>query len=336
MPGVEVGHATLIRGESVRTGVTAVWPRGRRSFDPVFGGWFSLNGNGEMTGTAWLDESGFVDGPVLLTNTHSVGRVRDAYIAWLVKNGRRPGTNVRPGGDFWSLPVVAETYDGYLNDINGQHVRDEHVVEALEAARDGPVAEGSVGSGTGMVCYQFKAGIGSASRVVREPGPYTVGVLVLANCGRRQQLTVAGVPVGRELVEDLPRELASADEAGSIVIIVGTDAPLLPHQAKRLARRAAMGLARTGSSAGNGSGDLFLAFSTETVPAAAGREVSVRMLPNDHLSPIFEAVVEATEEAIINALVAADTMVGLHGRHVPGLPADALISVLKRYRRLQA
>ena len=327
VPGVEVGHATLIEGDAVRTGVSAVWPRGKHSFGPVFGGWFSLNGNGEMTGTAWIEESGFVNGPILLTNTHAVGFVRDTFIQWFMKQ-----QGVSADGT-WLLPVVAETYDGFLNDINGFHLRAEHVVEALEEAHSGPQAEGSVGAGTGTICYHFKAGIGTASRVVRA---YHVGVLVQANCGKRHQLTIAGVPVGRELPDDLPRGPLPAEETGSIIIVVCTDAPLLPHQTKRLAKRAAMGLARTGSSAANSSGDLFLAFSTADVGVGAeGGPREVLMLPNEEMSPLFEAVVEATEEAIINSLVAADTMSGYNGNRASALPLDRVVSVMERYNRLR-
>lgn len=335
--GIEVGHSTLVVGDSIRTGVTAIWPRGRDNGDPVFGGWFSLNGNGEITGAAWVDESGFVDGPVLLTNTHSVGIVRDAYIRWLVETGRMPGTNRRGGNNFWALPITTETYDGILNDINGFHIRYEHVVEALQSARNGPVDEGSVGAGTGTICYQFKAGIGTASRIVDKPGPYTVGALVQANCGKRGQLTIAGVPIGRELSNfDLGCDEQGDEEAGSIIVVIGTDAPLLPHQAKRLAKRATMGLARTGSSAGNGSGDIFLAFSTANAGAARseGPHIQVMMLPNDQLSCLFEAAADCTEEAIINSLVAADRMAGINGRSVPALPQDVVVKLLRQYLRL--
>jgi L-aminopeptidase/D-esterase-like protein len=337
--GVEVGHRTLISGDSVRTGVTAVWPRGKASNDPVFAGFFSQNGNGDMTGTHWLEESGFLDGPVLITNTHSVGVVRDAYLAWLVKNNRTPGTNVFEGG-FYTYPVVAETYDGFLNDINGFHVKPEDAFAALDSASSGPVSEGNVGGGTGMVCYGFKGGIGTASRVLAAAqGGYTVGVLVQCNCGARRQLRVGGLPVGQELTENPPVAAAGnpyREDAGSIIIVVATDAPLLPHQAKRLARRATMGLARTGATSGNGSGDLFVAFSTANPRSAAARSAaSVSMLPNDDLNGIFEAVVQATEEAILNAMVGADTMTGFHGNKVDALPHDGLRQVLKKYNRLQ-
>lgn len=330
--GIEVGHSTLIAGAGplvvgtgpVRTGVTALFPRGRSDAAPVFGGWFSLNGNGEMTGTAWLDESGVLEGPVMLTNTHSVGVVRDAVIQWQVKQGRATGRA------WWSLPVVAETWDGWLNDINGFHVRAEHAFAALDAARGGPVAEGGVGGGTGMICHEFKGGIGTASR--RTAAGHTVGVLVQANYGLRGQLRIAGVPVGREITEGAFRPPA---ETGSIIIVVATDAPLLPHQLKRLARRASLGLARNGSISGNGSGDLFLAFSTaNTVPAERGQPGTVLALANDDSDPLFAAVVQATEEAIVNALVAGETMAGRDGHTVLGLPHDRLREVLNKYGRL--
>jgi D-aminopeptidase len=335
--GVEVGHKTLISGDAVRTGVTAVWPRGKQSSDPVFGGWFSQNGNGEMTGTPWLEESGFADGPILITNTHSVGVVRDSFLGWLVKNKRTPGTNVFPGG-FYTYPIVAETYDGSLNDVNGFHVKPEDVAAALESASSGPVPEGNVGGGTGMVCYGFKGGIGTSSRKVAQGG-YTVGALVQCNCGSRRQLRIGGVPVGLEMGDNMP--VASAGQAiredtGSIIIVIATDAPLLPHQTKRLARRATMGLARTGSTSGNGSGDIFIAFSTANAHAAAAKgAVSVSMLPNDELNPVFEAAVQATEEAIVNAMVGAETMTGINGHKVFALPHDRLREVLKKYNRLE-
>ncbi|OFV83597.1 MAG: aminopeptidase [Acidobacteria bacterium RIFCSPHIGHO2_01_FULL_67_28] len=331
--GVAVGHSTIVVGEGklqvgrgpVRTGVTAILPRGQRSAsDLVFAGWFSLNGNGEMTGTTWVEESGLMEGPVMITNTHSVGTVRDAVIAWWVKRGQ--------GNQPWSLPVVAETWDGYLNDINGFHVKEEHAFEALESARGGPVEEGNVGGGTGMICHEFKGGIGTASRQLdAEAGGYTVGVLVQCNYGLRHQLRIAGVPVGRELTEDL----VWSQETGSIIIVIATDAPLLPHQLKRVARRAALGLARNGSIAGNGSGDIFIAFSTANPGAAAPAGlVQVAVLPNERMNPLFEATVQATEEAIVNALVAAETTTGVDNRTVVALPHDRLQQALKKYNRL--
>jgi L-aminopeptidase/D-esterase-like protein len=332
--GVTVGHETIVRGEGslvvgegpVRTGVTAIFPKGRDGAGLVPAGWFSLNGNGELTGTAWLEESGFLDGPVMLTNTHSVGTVRDATIAWRVEHG---GADMQ--GYFWSLPVVGETWDGHLNDINGFHVKPEHVARALEAAAAGPVAEGAVGGGTGMICFEFKGGIGTASRRLPERhGGHTVGVLVQCNCGRRPQLTVAGVPVGR-LIPERPAYGEEARETGSILIVIATDAPLLPHQLERLARRATMGLARTGSTSGDGSGDLFLAFSTVS-PAwdAAAGLLRAAFRPNENLDPLFEATVQATEEAIVNAMVAADTMIGADGRTAVGLSHERLRAAMDR------
>jgi D-aminopeptidase len=331
--GVEVGHTTLISGAGklqvgqgpVRTGVTAVLPRGKQSNDPVFAGWFSLNGNGEMTGTTWIEESGFLEGPVMITNTSSVGLVRDATLAW---QQRQTGKTLQP----WGLPVVAETWDGWLNDINGFHVKPEHVFAALDNAKVGPVAEGNVGGGTGMVCFEFKGGIGTASRKLNDrQGGYTVGVLVQTNFGLRPQLRVAGVPVGDEIPEGAIRRR----ETGSIIIVVATDAPLLPNQLKRLARRAAMGLARTGSVAGNGSGDIFIAFSTANPSAATATSLAqLTMLPNERMNPLFDATVQATEEAIINALVAAETMTGIDDHKVIALPHDRLQEVLKKYNRL--
>ena len=333
--GIEVGHLTIIEGTSIRTGVTAIWPRGRNSSDPVFGGWFSLNGNGEMTGTTWLEESGFVDGPIMITNTHSVGVVRDAFIAWQVKNQRAPATNSFQGG-FWSLPIVAETYDGFLNDTNGFHVKPEHVIRVVEGARPGPVPEGNVGGGTGMICFGFKGGIGTASRVVDR---YRVAALVQCNCGRRDQLRIAGVPVGQEIPAGpkiAQNRTTDPEERGSIIIVIATDAPLLPHQIKRLARRASLALGRMGSVSGNGSGDIFIAFSTANAKAAApgSDPVTLSMLGNDALNPLFEATVQATEEAIVNAMVAAEDMTGVDGHVVKALPHDSLRQALKKYNRL--
>ena len=330
--GVEVGHTTLIAGEGnlrvgegpVRTGVTAVLPRGRDSVDPVFAAWFSLNGNGEMTGTTWIEESGFLEGPLMLTNTSSVGLVRDSVVKYYTQRSKH--------AQLWLLPVVAETYDGYLNDTHGFHVKEKHVSEALESARGGAVKEGNVGGGTGMTCFEFKGGIGTSSRKVdARPHGWTIGVLVQANFGVRHQLQIAGVPVGKEITEGTYRER----ESGSIIITVATDAPLLPHQLKRLARRASLGLARTGSVAGNGSGDIFLAFSTANPDAAKSKgTVALTMLPNEQLNGLFEATVQATEEAIINALIAAETMTGRDGHKVIALPHDRLRDVMKKYNRL--
>jgi D-aminopeptidase len=334
--GVAVGHVTLIRGDGalkvgegpVRTGVTAILPRGRGSLDdPVFAGWFALNGAGEMTGTTWVEESGFLEGPVMITNTHSVGAVHEGTIAWRVAQGAADAT-----GYWWSNPVVAETWDGELNDINGFHVKPSHAGEALSSAKSGPVAEGSVGGGTGMICNGFKGGIGTASRRVGEKaGGYTVGALVQCNYGRKVDLTIAGVPVGRELAGSGARE----EDQGSIIIVVATDAPLIPQQLKRLARRASLGLARDGSTAGNGSGDVFIAFSTANPGAAKPTGVaSVAMLPNDRMNPLFAATVQSVEEAIVNAMVAAETMKGANAFVVRALPHDDLRRILKKYGRL--
>ena len=337
--GVTVGHATLIQdladGHKVRTGVTAILPRGRGSLKtPVFAGWFALNGAGEMTGTSWIEESGTLDGPVMLTNTHSIGAVHEATIAWRVRQG-----DADAAGYFWSTPVVAETWDGHLNDVNGFHVKSAHVEAALGVATGGPVAEGNVGGGTGMICHEFKCGIGTASRRVEIGGvARLVGVLVQANYGRRENLLIAGVPVGRHLLEDRPAELAASEgDTGSIIIVVATDAPLLPHQLKRIARRAGMGLARMGSFAGDGSGDIFVAFSTANPSAlsAAGLS-SAAFIGNDHLDSLFEATVQATEEAIVNAMVAARDMQGQDGHYAKAIAHKDLVRLLKRYRRYRA
>ena len=340
--GVLVGHTTLISGEGklvigkgpVRTGVTAILPRGKDSMmNPVFAGWFSQNGNGEMTGTTWVEESGFLEGPVMITNTHSVGVVRDAVIQWRVAHGQPDAT-----GYWWSLPVVAETWDGWLNDINGFHVKPEHAIHAIDSAQSGPVTEGNVGGGTGMICSGYKGGIGTSSRRLSEKdGGYMVGVLVQCNFGSRQNLRVAGIPVGREISSEDPYAYQPSEisERGSIIIVVATDAPLISTQLKRLAHRATLGLGRLGSISGNGSGDIFIAFSTAHTSVAASKEVvNVRMLPNDSLDPIFAATVQATEEAIVNAMVAAESMTGVDGHHVTALPHDQLRAVLKKYNRL--
>ena len=345
--GVSVGQVTLIEdlanGHKVRTGVTAILPRGRATSDtPVFAGWFALNGNGEMTGTAWLEESGQLEGPVMLTNTHSVGVVRDAVIAQRVRDGSADAS-----GYWWSLPVVAETWDGHLNDINGFHVTPEHTAQALREAKGGAVAEGNVGGGTGMVCHEFKCGIGTASRRVTGEGQdYAVGVLVQANYGVRDTLRVAGVPIGQHLREDrvyTDPALAMAGhdvpggDTGSIIVVVATDAPLLPHQLKRIAKRAGMGLARMGSYAGNGSGDIFVAFSTANAAAAAGGKINdAQFVGNDHLDGLFEATVQATEEAIVNAMVAARDMTGEDGHYAKALPHAELVRLLKRYGRYKS
>ena len=340
VPGVEVGYTTLISGEGkleagkgpVRTGVTAIIPRGHDSLnDPVYAGYFSLNGNGEMTGTAWVDESGFLEGPIVITNTHSVGVARDAVIAWRIKHGA-PDTT----GYWWSLPVVAETWDGWLNDINGFHVKPDDVFHALDTAHRGAIEEGSVGGGTGMICYEFKGGNGTASRQINirtskdaPPQSFVVGVFLQANFGRRSQLVVAGVPVGK----DIPGEVYK-QESGSCIAVVATDAPLLPNQLKRLARRVSLGLARTGTVSGNGSGDLFIAFSTANPNAANPDQVThtVQTIPNDLMDPLFTGVVQATEEAVVNALVDNHSMTGRDNHHVEALPHDRLRELMKHAR----
>jgi D-aminopeptidase len=359
--GVEVGHTTLISGEGrlvvgqgpVRTGVTVIHPRGKGNPDPVFGAWFALNGNGEMTGTTWIQESGFLEGPVAITNTHSVGVVRDAILQWRVG---------KPGMQPWGLPVVAETYDGALNDINGFHVKPEHVFSALDGAVTGAVREGNVGGGTGMICHGFKGGIGTASRKLpAEQGGYTVGVLVQCNYGARSELSIAGVPVGDEITDLLPC-VASGDAtvrpsarrcdgtsaagpsgpaadagAGSVIIVIATDAPLLPHQLKRVVTRASLGVARMGGKGENSSGDIFVAFSTANAGAGADTgTVQVEMLPNARINPLFYATVQATEEAITNAMVAAETMTGADWFRVHALPHDRLREALVKYNRLEA
>jgi D-aminopeptidase len=342
VPGVAVGHATLISGEGnlvigkgpVRTGVTAVLPRGKDTMmDPVFAGWFSQNGNGEMTGTTWIEESGFLEGPVMITNTHSVGVVRDAVIHWRVNHGQPDAT-----GYWWSLPVVAETWDGWLNDINGFHVKPEHAFHAIDSAHSGPVEEGNVGGGTGMVCNGFKGGIGTSSRVLSaKDGGYIIGVLVQCNYGSRQNFRVAGIPVGREIKSEDPYAYQASliSEQGSIIIVIATNAPLLPTQLKRLAHRATLGIGRDGSISGNGSGDIFIAFSTANSGASsATKPVDVKMVPNDSLDPVFAATVEATEEAVINAMIAAESMNGIDNHHVTALPHDQLKAALKKYNRL--
>ena len=358
--GVEVGHTTLISGSGplivgkgpVRTGVTVVLPRGRDNPDPVFGAWFTLNGNGEMTGTTWVQESGYLEGPVAITNTHSVGIARDAVIKWEVsrKNVLQP----------WWLPVVAETYDGGLNDINGFHLTQEHVIAALDSARGGAVKEGVVGGGTGMVCLGFKGGIGTASRVLTaEEGGYTVGVLVQCNFGSRRDLRIAGVPVGEEITDltacianntpvpadsrarrkcDAPArddDDAGATEQGSIIVVVATDAPLMPHQLKRLVTRVSLGIGRQGGFGGNGSGDIFIAFSTANAKSWSSDSVStLRMLGNDRISPLFKATAQATEAAITNALLAAETTTGANDLRIFAMPVDRMLAAMKKFGRM--
>ncbi|HZC35268.1 MAG TPA: P1 family peptidase [Chthoniobacterales bacterium] len=331
--GVEVGQTTLIQGEGklivgqgpVRTGVTAILPLGRdNSNTPVPAAVFSYNGNGEMTGSEWVEESGFLEGPVLLTNTHSVGVVHDAVIEW--------GTRKFPGTGYFSLPVVGETWDGALNDINGFHVKKEHVFRALDSAKSGAVAEGNVGGGTGMRAFGFKAGTGTSSRVLPDESGFSVGVLVQANFGRRENLVIAGVPVGKEIT-DLQPVIHHPEGEGSLLVVIATNAPLLPHQLKRLAKRAALGMARTGAVSTDSSGDLFIAFSTAT-PTRVGDREQWSTLKNTDLDPLLAATVQATEEAIINALVAAKTMRGINDNTFYSLPHDRLREVLGKYNRL--
>ncbi|HEX8721052.1 MAG TPA: P1 family peptidase [Pyrinomonadaceae bacterium] len=337
--GVEVGFVTLVSGEGklvvgrgpVRTGVTAVLPQGKNFRGRVFAAWHTLNGNGEMTGTTWLEESGGLGTPILITNTHSVGVVRDAVIEWNARRGAGEGYS----GDF-SLPVVAETWDGFLNDINGFHVRKEHVFQALDGAKAGPVAEGNVGGGTGMLAHGFKGGTGTSSRVLAAAeGGYTVGVLVQANYGRRDLLRIAGVPVGKEIPDLMPERGKTGDGEGSIIVVAATDAPLLPHQLKRLAKRVSLGVGVMGGRGETTSGDIFIAFSTAN-PEAAKTEgtAQLTMLPNERINPLLRATVEATEEAIVNALVAAETMRGIDGNTVHALPHERLKEILRKYNRL--
>jgi L-aminopeptidase/D-esterase-like protein len=358
--GVEVGPTTrnsgsgkLVVGQGpVRTGVTVVHPRGKANPDPVFAAWFTLNGNGEMTGTTWVQESGYLEGPIAITNTHSVGVVRDAIIKWEVsqKNVLQP----------WWLPVVAETYDGALNDINGFHVKEEHVIAALNSAAGGLPKEGVVGGGTGMQCLGFKGGIGTASRrLTAAQGGYTVGVLVQCNFGARRDLRIAGVPVGEEITDlqsciannepdpparprrhcDAPGSDdrgANAPEQGSIIVVVATDAPLLPHQLKRIATRVALGVGRQGGFGGNGSGDIFIAFSTANPHTWSSDSVtSVTMLTNDRISPLFQATAQATEAAITNALLAAETTTGANDLRVYAMPVDRMLAAMRKYGRMK-
>ncbi len=340
--GVEVGYSTIISGQGknirgkgpVRTGVTAIFPRGRKN-NPVYANWYSLNGNGEMTGTTWITESGFLEGPLMITNTNSVGVVRDAVLKWYVKNKWY-------NEDFWyTYPVVAETYDGFMNDIYGFHVQEKHAYEALDNAKSGLLAEGNVGGGTGMMCLGFKGGTGTSSRVVSvKDSTYTVGVLVQSNFGGKRNFTVAGVPVGKELKDTLNYEFKAPPSYqpgdGSIIVVVATDAPLLPHQLKRIAARVPLGIGKVGGRGENGSGDIFLAFSTAN-PGAFQRENFAKLdeFPNDLINPLFEATVQAVEEAIINAMVAAETMEGINGNKAYGLPHKELIAILKKYNRVK-
>ncbi|WP_373493363.1 P1 family peptidase [Aquiflexum sp.] len=344
--GVEVGYSTIISGSGenivgkgpIRTGVTAIFPRGKtQKFSPVFANWYSLNGNGEMTGTTWLTESGFLETPIMITNTNSVGVVRDAVLKWYVD------TDWYQGEEWWyTYPVVAETYDGFLNDIYGFHVKEEHVLEAIKNASSGKIAEGNVGGGTGMMALGFKGGTGTSSRIVKiMDSTYTVGVLVQANFGRKPSLTIAGVPVGKELMDTLNNELKLPPQSyrkegdGSIIVVVATDAPLLSHQLKRIANRVPIGIGLTGGIGTNGSGDIFIAFSTANPDAFQRYDFSeVQMLPNDLIDPLLEATVQSVEEAIINALIAAETMEGINGNKSYAIPHGLLIDVLKKYNRL--
>jgi L-aminopeptidase/D-esterase-like protein len=355
-----VGQVTLIKGEGklevgkgpVRTGVTTIFPRGKNNSDAVMAAWSTLNGNGEMTGTTWVEESGFLWGPVSITNTLSVGVVRDAVIDWAVKR--------KYDVFLWALPVVAETWDGGLNDIDGMHVTRAMAFEALDGARGGPVTEGNVGGGTGMVCHEFKGGIGTASRKLPDrAGGYTVGVLVQCNYGGRRRLSIAGVPVGPEIkgaddclalanptqkfLQGLPRcgsettgqAAVPREERGSIIVVVATDAPLLPHQLKRLAKRVPLGIGRMGGIGGDSSGDIFIAFSTANSGAEGDSLATVKMLQNDRINPLFEATIDATEEAIVNAMVAARTMTGADGYRVHALPTDQVMAILRRAGRVK-
>jgi D-aminopeptidase len=345
--GVEVGYSTIIRGKGenilgegpVRTGVTAIFPRGRNSkFNPVFANWYSLNGNGEMTGTTWITESGFLETPIMITNTNSVGVVRDAVLEWFVEYDWYKGENW-----WYTYPVVAETYDGFLNDIYGFHVKKEHVIEAIENASNGPVAEGNVGGGTGMMCLGFKGGTGTSSRQFKiADSTYTIGVLVQANFGAKFNFTVAGVPVGKELRDTLNYQMnhppisGRQEGDGSIIVVVATDAPLLPHQLKRIAQRVPIGIGLTGGRGANGSGDIFIAFSTANENAFNRNEmVLVENFPNDQMNLLFQSTVEAVEEAIINSMIAAEDMDGINGNKAYALPHDLLIETLKKYNRLK-
>lgn len=340
--GVEVGFSTIISGQGrnirgkgpVRTGVTAILPRGKNN-NPVYANWYSLNGNGEMTGTTWITESGFLEGPVMITNTNSVGVVRDAVLKWFVKTGWYKE-------DFWyTYPVVAETYDGFLNDIYGFHVKESHAYEALDSAKSGYLKEGNVGGGTGMMCLGFKGGTGTSSRVIKiKDSAYTVGVLVQSNFGAKRNLSIAGVLVGRELKDTLNYEFKAPPSYqpgdGSIIVVLATDAPLLPHQLKRIAARVALGVGKAGGRGENGSGDIFISFSTAN-PSAFQRDNFTKpdVLPNDLINPLFEATVQAVEEAIINAMVAAETMEGINGNKAYALPHQLVIDVLKKYNRMK-
>jgi len=345
--GVEVGYSTIITGKGentvgngpVRTGVTAIFPRGKaKKFSPVYANWYSLNGNGEMTGTTWVTESGFLETPIMITNTNSVGVVRDAVLKWYVD------TDWYSGEDWWyTYPVVAETYDGFLNDIYGFHVKEKHVLEAIENSSSGQIAEGNIGGGTGMMCLGFKGGTGTSSRVLKiKDSSYTVGAIVQSNFGAKRNLSIAGVPVGVELKDTLnsvfngPPKSRRQEGDGSIIVIVATDVPLLPHQLKRIAQRIPLGIGIVGGRGSNGSGDIFLAFSTANEGAFNRDDIaSITSMPNDLLMPVFEATVQVVEEAIINAMIAAETMEGINGNTSYAIPHDVLVETLKKYNRIK-
>ena len=332
--GVTVGYSTIIEGDSARTGVTIIHPRGKTNRDPVFAAWFPFNGNGEMTGSAWVEEGGFLEGPIGITNTHSVGIVRDTIIQWEAEHDAI--------FQKWSCPLVTETADGWLNDMNGFFVKPAHVMEALENAESDPIEEGNVGGGTGMICYEFKGGSGTSSRKLPEKlGGWTIGAFAQTNFGRRYQLTIAGVPIGAHIKDNTiwtNGENPFAQDSGSLIIIIATDAPLLPHQLKRLAKRASLGMARTGSLGGNGSGDIFLAFSTANLRAARGDEkglAALQSIANDRIDPLFSASAYSTEEAIINSMIAAEDMTGHKGFSAIALPHDKLQEIMRQYNRLR-
>ncbi len=331
--GITVGYSTIIEGDSARTGVTIIHPRGAKDHTPVYAGVHSFNGNGEMTGAAWVEEGGMLEGPIGITNTHSVGIVRDTIIGWQIKNDAL----YQP----WSCPLVAETADAWLNNMNGFHVKEGHVLDALDSAIGGALEEGNVGGGTGMLCYEFKGGTGTSSRKLPEKlGGWTVGTLVQSNFGRRYQLTIAGVPAGKHLLDDAPfsnGENPFKQDDGSLIIILATNAPLLPHQLRRMAKRATLGMARTGAMGGNGSGDIFLAFSTANPQAGYGDAMgisNIQALSNDHIDPLFSASALAVEEAIINSMVAAEDMIGHKGVSIKALPHDKVREILKEHNRL--
>jgi len=345
--GVEVGYSTIISGKGnntvgngpVRTGVTAIFPRGKaKKFSPVYANWYSLNGNGEMTGTTWVTESGFLETPIMITNTNSVGVVRDAVLKWYVD------TDWYSGEDWWyTYPVVAETYDGFLNDIYGFHVKEKHVLEAIENSSSGQIAEGNIGGGTGMMCLGFKGGTGTSSRVLKiNDSSYTVGAIVQSNFGAKRNLSIAGVPVGVELKDTLnsvfngPPKSRRQEGDGSIIVIIATDVPLLPHQLKRIAQRIPLGIGIVGGRGSNGSGDIFLAFSTANEGAFNRDDIaSITSMPNDLLMPVFEATVQVVEEAIINAMIAAETMEGINGNTSYAIPHDVLVETLQKYNRIK-